>query len=239
MATSTVERMFDDLLNLEVNLIVKSNMTARKMPMTGEAFNDIATQYDAYLVAHAPRVGVDLPAREVGDTRSDGSYAVEAGDFQRLYETAMRLAGAAVATRASGDNDLPEGVDVILKRIARNCEQLERIMLEREIDAVKRTTEKSGQSFAQWEPIEFEEKEDLLVLRKAWEVGTETVVMQTVAQVDGDIVTRLQPSRAGEDDTALHDAHGQLVSLSLEHWRFLFATVATFTLEVFRSFFPK
>ena len=79
----------------------------------------------------------------------------------------------------------------------------------------------------------------LINLRKAWEVGTESVVMQTTAQVDGDIVTRIQKDKASADDAALHDVHSQMVGESLQHWRFLFATVASFTLGVFESFFGR
>ena len=89
-----------------------------------------------------------------------------------------------------------------------------------------------------WKAPDFKgNKEHLMILRKAWEVGTESVVMQTVAQVDGDIVTRIQNDHADAAHQQVHDIHQQMVGESLQHWRFLFATVATFTLGVFRSFF--
>ena len=63
--------------------------------------------------------------------------------------------------------------------------------------------------------------EEVLVVRKAWEVGTETILMQTVAQLDGDFVTRVQPGRIAEQDDALHALHRSSTAGALQHWQFL------------------
>ncbi len=234
MPTQTIQRMFDDLLNLEVNVIVKPNMTARKMPLTGEAFHDVATEYRTCLDRQAERLGHDFAEhahREIDDDR------VLAEHFECLCADAHALRRANAVTPLTDAAGEDEGADVILKRMERNSEQLVRIMREHAIDAVKERRGVEGATYVEWLPVVLDSKEDLLVLRKAWEVGVESVVMQTVAQIDGDIVTRVQQSRIGADDAPLHHVHMSLVSSSLEHWRFLFATVASFTLGVFQSFF--
>lgn len=231
MPSDTIQRIFDDLLNLEVNLIIKPEMTARKMPLTGEAFHDIATTYRNCLMHQADRLGSSLSGDDIRDDEVSGD------DFVAIAHDATalrRMNAVSPLTDADGED---EGIDVVLKRIERNSEVLVRIMRQRDIEAMKRQKGTDAAPYYQWADVKLDDKEDLLLLRKAWEVGTESVVIQTVAQVDGDIVTRIQPSRAGADDAALHHVHMNMVSTSLEHWRYLFATVVTFTQGVFTSFF--
>lgn len=214
---STVQRFFDDLLNLEVNLILKPDMTARKMPLTHEAFDDVATRYDDYLDEQAVRAGGQRTRRSGGDVTSDV--------FRNLASEARERNTAALHALDSAG-----GTAVMLKRIERTSEQLARIL----------TTEGSGSSRpgdGTWRPLTRVKQEDLLILRKAWEVSTEEVVMQTVAQLDGDILTRLQPAYADAGHAPLHAVHARLVTTGLEHWRFMFATVATLTLNTFQGFF--
>ena len=71
--------------------------------------------------------------------------------------------------------------------------------------------------------------DDQLILRKVWEVGTETIVMQTVAQLDGDVVTRVQQARAGVADEPIQTIHREAVANALKHWQFLVETLVTLT----------
>lgn len=242
MPADTIKRIFDDLLNLEVNVIVKPDMTARKMPLTGEAFHDIASSYRTYLDQQAVLLDDALEVRLSGVVIDDAR--VGSDEFRSLAQdaTALRRAHARSPILDADGND--EGVGVVLKRIARNSEQLTRIMLQRGIDARNeiRTAHHPAAGvvnaeYSEWTPVRIDDKEDLLILRKAWEMSTESVVMQTVAQVDGDVVTRVQRARAGVDDTPIHHVHMNMVSTALEHWRFLFATVATLATGVLTSFF--
>ena len=62
-----------------------------------------------------------------------------------------------------------------------------------------------------------------------WEVGTETIAMQTVAQIDGDVVTRIQEARATLADRPIHDLHREAVGNAMKHWQFLVETLVTVT----------
>jgi hypothetical protein len=208
---TTVQRFFDDLLTLEVNLILKADMTARKMPLTGEAFHDIADHYSSYIGQQTPRLG-ELTPQVFLDLNKDARDMREANKAQ------------------ADPQEEYAAVDIVLKRIERNSSQLARIMNE---IGLTNTSDENGN----WIQLTVAKKEDLLVLRKAWEVGTESVIMQTVAQVDGDIVTRLQPALAAPDHGPIHSVHMKLVTTGLEQWRFLFATVATITIGVLQTFF--
>ena len=51
-----VRRVFDDLLNIEVNTMVKSGMTGRKMPAFGHALLDIHGSYERWLNTYCTRL---------------------------------------------------------------------------------------------------------------------------------------------------------------------------------------
>jgi hypothetical protein len=71
--------------------------------------------------------------------------------------------------------------------------------------------------------------DDVLIVRKVWEVGTESIAMQTVAQIDGDVVTRIQAARATLADQPIHDLHREAVGNAMKHWQFLVETLVTIT----------
>jgi len=62
---------------------------------------------------------------------------------------------------------------------------------------------------------------EIALVRKIWELGTEEIAFQTVIQLDGDVITRLQPKYAEASQRALHAIHGQAVSVSVGFWKSL------------------
>jgi hypothetical protein len=66
-----------------------------------------------------------------------------------------------------------------------------------------------------------------ILVRKAWEIGTETVLFQSVIQVDGDVVTRLSPSMGEAQRALLTELHRNSVQTSLSQWQSLFNLVCS------------
>lgn len=68
------------------------------------------------------------------------------------------------------------------------------------------------------EPLPLREQ-DLVLIRKVWELGTEVIAMQTLVQVDGDVITRINPNFMDETRyPKLQDYHNQALSVALKHW---------------------
>jgi hypothetical protein len=112
-----------------------------------------------------------------------------------------------------------EGQTVILRRIWRNCDEIKRIL--------------------EGPPAKQMSAADLLTVRKVWEVGTEEIVMQTVVQLDGDIVTRMDRGRVAVSTAPVQELHRATLETALKHWQFLFRTVAELTTETFQRFFQR
>ena len=54
--TAAAKNIFDDLLTLEINVIVKPGMTARKIPAPAQALLDVLSDYDIWLCEFAGRI---------------------------------------------------------------------------------------------------------------------------------------------------------------------------------------
>lgn len=252
-----VQGIFDDLLNLEVNVIVTPGMTARKMPAPYEAFSDIAKGYAELLADFSKDVGIGLEGNggwrikiptprsgwgDVGElSMVDAEGNLQVADVRELTRplaaptTALfrRLAARAVQAWTVGcalvaTLDAPEREEVnakvvLLKRIFGNCEQLVKI-----IDPV-------GTDEDVPVPMDLESNQ-LITLRKIWEVGIATVVMQTVVQLDGDIVTRIHKGHESASSSTLHQLHREAVASAVQNWQFLGRTLADFLQSALKRF---
>lgn len=61
----------------------------------------------------------------------------------------------------------------------------------------------------------------IVLIRKTWELGVEEVVMKTVIQLDGDVITRIKKGYAIKEYSALHEIHNLGVSTSVKFWKTL------------------
>ena len=66
---------------------------------------------------------------------------------------------------------------------------------------------------------------ELVIIRKAWELGVEEIAMQTIIQLDGDVVTRIQPKYAQEGNNILYKIHNQGIGVSVSFWKELVGIV--------------
>src|SRR5262249_52136299 len=58
-------------------------------------------------------------------------------------------------------------------------------------------------------------------VRKAWELGLEEIAVQTVIQLDGDVVHRVQPKYAGTSSGPLLAIHQSATQTAVAYWKTL------------------
>ncbi len=196
------------LLTLEVNTIVKAGMSAQKMPEIAVALSLVAQDYGRFLLDKRNDL---FPTIKVGEqTRALADSDVASGD-QAAFEN---LRDAADAIIQSGPLPADDERGPILARIKSNSAQIARFLTD--TDPAKPT------------------QEFTILVHKAWDVGTELVIMQTSLQVDGDVITRLSPSLMANDPDrlALVDAgfislvHNNALTTATQQWRSLFDLAA-------------
>jgi hypothetical protein len=70
--------------------------------------------------------------------------------------------------------------------------------------------------------------DELVQLRKVWEIGTEEVVLQTVLWIDGDATQRIHPAYVDKAYAQLFDMHAASVTAALSYWKGLGDVVVSF-----------
>jgi hypothetical protein len=226
-----------DLFNLEINTVIKDNMTARKMPDPANAILDIAQTYATKLLELGVPLGYAFAEGDPDFQKPLKAWSKEAFSYDRLAvgdDTFGRLRWAAVAGQRGLEN-LAADDRIVVERITRNCDQL-KSLLRRLEDSLKsagiagenrrglnqKMVSTRSRSLLHLDP------EDLTLLRKMWEVGVEKVVMQSVIQLDGDVITRIQRRYAEQDQRHVFEFHEKSVDMSVRFWGVMANTVAVF-----------
>jgi len=78
--------------------------------------------------------------------------------------------------------------------------------------------------------------QQLSFIRKAWEIGVETIVLQSTLQLDGDIVTCIQKGYANATHKTLHEMHLGVTRLSIDTWETIVRLVIGLLSGVTESF---
>ncbi|OHX66284.1 hypothetical protein [Flammeovirga pacifica] len=93
----------------------------------------------------------------------------------------------------------------------------------------------------QVEPLELE-TDQITAIRKAWELGTQQVLLQTVVQIDGDVTSYLTPKfvhMPADLRTMVMNFHQSSTNEATTHWSSLFKVLADLTGQAFSSLFGK
>lgn len=222
------EQFASDIFALEINTILKENITATPWPGPCHGLLDIASEYQArlgriqqLLVARDP----DAPGlaelvesrrrRDAADTSNTASHA----RFDDLRTWAKALCPALDRSLAggSGESDSVMHDVSMINRIRDNSDQIKgvfdvlRARLRSEPPLITRDN-------ANKLVLDLREQ-DLATIRKIWEIGTEEVVMQTVIHLDGDVVLRVRPDYAGEGGRPVLNLHNNSVQTAVGFWQ--------------------
>lgn len=228
---SALDRLKDNLLQLEINTILKDEMTAQPMPALPHALLDIAKNYYNKMVeyeipAHFFFRPETKPDTVAPDTVVIGPFpAPAAQDYQPLTldtDTFDRLRWA--ARIAEGKIGNPERRQIVV-RICNNCDTLKAILKRAGAEAFGGPTRKQLAD----KPDEIHGllsvgRDDYAVVQKIWDVGTEQVMVQTAISVTGDVNTRIRRSLTPAEQAALIEVHKVAVTVSVESWQHLVAT---------------
>jgi hypothetical protein len=157
--------------------------------------------------------------------------------FDELRERAVEAEAVCRYVATMEDGVVEDATGSILRRIYRNCDQIKGLLRR---EAVRKHLSERPVTRDSTEAAELPlTADELITLRKVWEVGLETIVMQTVVQLDGDIVTRIQTGHETAASKSIHDLHRQSVESALAHWHFLGKTLAEFLTSTLQGFLTR
>ncbi|OUD13789.1 hypothetical protein [Thioflexithrix psekupsensis] len=260
MVKFSLKTLAEDVLTLEINTIVKANMSACKMPSSRrEALWSIAGDYHLQLVEYGCRepvcwAGAGLMAfLELYDRANRGIEKTELELNQFHLNEAQKIALREKATMLQRIKVQSEQLVSVFNELARakgldlNVEE-QRLLLEKradeaqlkppllyDIESVAWNNDLTrAQIQRQTQDLELDAVQ-LSLLRKIWEIGTERILLQTVIHVDGDVTTRVTESFLIDCDPNLLHIHQEGITTSVQFWSNLVKTIR----EVAASFFNR
>lgn len=244
-AESTARALAQDLFSLEINTILKPQITGGQMPLVRFALCQVARAYASKMV----EFGVVTPGELDAD---EGGIPGGFDTFDALRERArdaQNLAG-------QPETDEERARFYMLSRIRGNCDRIKQIFELRKKEVADRIAGQAEPDPKDWDnpytkrqlvaglrdgtiPDMRLDREDYSRLRKIWEIGTEEIAMQTVVKLDGDVVSRIQPRFADKDFEMLHKIHAGSVDVSLRYWNGLVEILVSFIGAVFKYLFVR
>lgn len=226
-----VKNIASDLVNIEVNTIVSSHITGKKMPKPRHALIDIGKDYHIKLGSICVNLNGLIRDRLGSRAAFDGFREHAKKEIEARTRTWNQL---------TAEQKLQQEADLLmLHRIKDMSDQIKGIFDDLKARGEKEWDNDYSRSQIQEKRPEFRITPDqLTVIRKIWEIGTEEIAMQTIIQLDGDVVTRVKPSFTRKEDEVLHKIHSEGVSTSVNFWKTLIGIVNDLLKSLFRLISP-
>lgn len=222
-AREHLRKLTADLLHLEITTIVQPKIVSTKMANARCALLDLATTYRQELARQ------QIPAPS--DLDLLGGYDA----FQRIQQWARH----GIDLRTSSPLELTAVAPADLVRLYEIQDKALHIVgLFRALQQRQAEFWDNAYSRAEIEntPRPFPlTPDEMMLIRKFWELGLEEIAMQTVIQVDGDVITRIQPAALVASAQPLRDLHKEGLQISVAFWHELVGTVEVLVGLITRS----
>lgn len=252
-----IEDFARDLSKLEVNTILKENIQAAKMLAPRHAIIDIGHDFMQHLSrdigAPVSEMEWDPKFERYGIKKGEQFEAMKNGDLwgygtiSLIREQARRI----LVEMGNQTNQIPPGEARrefnkkanMVDRIKTNSDTIKGMLKTDVLNIPTENKPPKWRTFTRKQvtdprkdvvpPLDLTSNE-LTQLRKIWEIRTEVIVMQSVVQLDGDVINRFNPDYAQdvEEHRVIFELHNKGVDTSLHYWSSLVDLVKNF----FRSF---
>jgi hypothetical protein len=258
----------ENLLNLEINTIVTDQISGQKMSQPEHALIDIADTYRSFFDVLISKCGTNR-LREIRKAReanangyADREKLKGAGDWNdwpclveirsqasfKVFNWFGILAQNLLAVRGDLEKEkvgLTTAQENLLNRIWNNSDQLKGVFgrLKSTGSLLSRAEAPATSDKAPLTPLRQIElaPEDIVLIRKVWEIGLDVIEAQTVIQLDGDVVTRIRQDILG-DRKRMEDIltiHNRAVDTSIGFWKSLVGVIGSFLNGVAQLVFPE
>lgn len=233
-----------DLTHLEINTIIKDEMIASKAPASPRLIlHTLATKYHDKLMALGVKYKNTLQTGALSGTNLFRGEMIKLGSgYESFKELSDRAENSIRLLREYLENnhasaDLINPDIMMLQRIHNISDDIRRILKVKNVDPCEGKQDsdfddpevvKKFRSLTAGEAEKFELNLDLrqlMVFKKANDIGTERVVLQTVIGMDGDVTTRVSKSFADQPIQLISLMHQQAIEISVDFWKSLVTVV--------------
>ena len=247
-----------DLTHLEINTIIKDEMVASKAPSSPRLMlHSIATKYHEKLVALGLKYQQVMPPPEEGVQNIFRGKMVLLGSGYDSFKELSERAESSIKmlrdylSRVQAPDDTIQPDIMMLQRIHNISDDIRRILKMEGVDPCgdKKVCDfddaETMRKFRNLPAREAEKYElnldlrQLMVFKKANDIGTEKVMLQTIIGMDGDITTRVAKAFADQPVTFINQMHHDAIGISVDFWKNLITVVVKLGENILGMFHPK
>ncbi|WP_338770054.1 hypothetical protein WAF17_11150 [Bernardetia sp. ABR2-2B] len=246
MKKDFITNLANDLLRLEVNTIVKDQLLCDKPRSHRWVLHDIATDYRELLTSYTvspvtPGIGEEsgVIRKEFKNLNSGLNSFLEIQHFAEVKRDEFKVELQRVQLTENQVDALNERV-MLCERVVRQSQQVIDMFLD-----LQNTSQDPIESDNEFPAMRLNHLKDLnlspdqvSIIRKAHEIGTQRVLLQTVVQVEGDITSYITtrflhfPER---EQKMIKEVHESSIMTSIRMWQYLFQAVSRLAGTVFTS----
>lgn len=255
-ASAGLMGLVDDLTHLEINTIIKTNMVAGTMPRNlRKALWDLAVKYDNALNDFGDKYKEYLDKVDPDTLNQYNTVTSSPWRFAGRWSFSIVRKRAKIMSemmREILEKNLyakPEELEkdiMVVNRKRIFCNEIvnifETIAMRKGVTPQKPTTvnaETGDMTSVAWNnDVHLHQilgiKEDLgiqaserLVIKKAYDLGSEEIVMQTIIAIDGDVTNRVMKDFANNPNQAVMSIHNKGVQDSVGFWKSLVEIVSS------------
>ena len=247
-----------DLTHLEINTIIKDEMIASKAPASPRLLlHSLATKYFEKMWSIGDKYYKFLPQVDTskvfifrGEMKNKGSGFDSFTELSDRAELSIKMIKENKASIPFAEETLNSDI-MMLQRIHNISDDVSRILVMDGVDPCKDKgifdfdNEKMVNEFRNMTAQKADKFElnldlrQLMVFKKANDIGTERVVLQTVIGMDGDITTRISKSFAEQPVSLITQMHQDAIGISVDFWKSLITVVVKLGESIIGLFNPK
>ena len=204
---SIISELLDDLTHLEINTLLKEGMTAAQPPDYIEEV--LYRLIERYVI----KLNIILDRNEIGFPTKRIEFATIREFHAHINEICDHM----------DDNNLRMAEDdyIIFLRMKSFCiyiQSKDKVVIKDNTDAPMEETLYTV-NLPKYEDYTFElTVRERAKFKRMYDLGTETVILQTRFGIDGDVVTRIEENFAARPRQTILDVHDKHTNLSLQYW---------------------
>lgn len=222
-------RVVEDITTLEINTILCDGMTGEQMADPRQALFDLGYEYIEALRGLVP--GFVPPPRSQGAEPICGSREV----FAHLHRAARDALVAPPAGLGRQDRALVTRIKVKSGQLVALFDRLRQgADPAAAIDNELCRADINGSAGRPAPPPLPLAQDDLIQLRKIWELSTDTIAMQTVITLGGDVVSRMQRDLVTDENAVLLRVHADGIKIALSSWGAMIKALGEFVGSLLR-----
>ncbi|AFM04240.1 hypothetical protein Fleli_1842 [Bernardetia litoralis DSM 6794] len=246
MKKDFIKNLANDLLRLEVNTIVKDQLLCSKPRSHRWELYDVANAYRELLISYTvssinPQLGKSNDSEEMRKEFKN-LYAglasfLEIQQFAETKRDEFEQELERIQLTSNQIEALNERV-MLCERVVRQSQQMIDIFLE-----LQNESNDPIVSDNEFPTMRLDHLEDLnlspsqiSIIRKANEIGTQRVLLQTVVQVEGDITSYITTRFLNfpeKEQKMIKEVHESSIMTSIQMWQYLFQAVSRLAGTVF------